>query len=89
MKAADPTIKIIGPDLAYQYQSFADWLSPILQSCGDLFDIVAIHRYPFSAPQATLPAAAADASAFRSVIGSVRGLMRAAGQATNRSPSRR
>ncbi len=76
MKAVDPTIQIVGPDLSYQYQ----WLTPILSTCGDLFDIVAIHRYPFSAPQATVAAAAADIAKFRSVIASVRSLMQAAGQ---------
>ena len=81
MKAVDPTIKIVGPDLSYQYQANgANWLSPILSTCGDLFDIVAIHRYPFSAPQATLAAATADVNTFRNVIDSVRGLMQTAGQ---------
>ena len=81
MKAVDPTIKILGPDLSYQYQANGpNWLSPILSGCGDLFDIVAIHRYPFSAPQATLAGASADVNTFRSVIASVRNLMQAAGQ---------
>ncbi len=38
MKAVDPTIKIVGPDLAYKYQAgngSYDWLTPILNSCGD------------------------------------------------------
>ncbi|MGD0837677.1 MAG: hypothetical protein ABSB49_13625, partial [Polyangia bacterium] len=41
MKAVDPTIQIVGPDLSYKYQagnSSADWLTPILTTCGDLFD---------------------------------------------------
>jgi hypothetical protein len=83
MKAVDPTIQIVGPDLAYKYQAGNgpyDWLTPVLQQCGDLFDVVAIHRYPFEAKQATLAAAAADPAAFRTVIGSVKGLMQAAGQ---------
>jgi hypothetical protein len=82
MKAVDPTIQIVGPDLAYKYQAgngTYDWLTPVLQDCGDLFDIVSIHRYPFEAKQAALSAAASDAAAFRSVIASVRGLMQAAG----------
>jgi hypothetical protein len=81
MKAADPSIKIIGPDLAYQYQpsGSVNWLTPILTSCGDLFDVIAVHRYPFSAPQATLPAARADVAAFRNVMSQVRGLVDAAG----------
>ncbi len=79
MKAVDPTIQIVGPDLAYQYQVNADWLTPILQSCGDVFDIVSIHRYPFSSLQATIPSAAADAATFRTAIAYVRSLMQAAG----------
>jgi hypothetical protein len=79
MKAADPSIQIVGPDLAYRYVSGNDWLTPILQGCGELFDIVAIHRYPFSALQATLPSAQADVSKYRAAITSIRGLMQAAG----------
>jgi hypothetical protein len=81
MKAVDPTIQIVGPDLAYRYQPGNDWLTPILQTCGDLFDIVSIHRYPFEAAQATLTAAAADAASFRDVITSVRGILQATGNA--------
>jgi hypothetical protein len=83
MKAVDPTLQIVGPDLAYKYQAGGgsnDWLTPILQGCGELFDVVSIHRYPFEAKQATLSAAAGDAAAFRSVIASVKGLMQASGQ---------
>ncbi len=82
MRAADPTIQIVGPDLSYKYQAGNgdfDWLTPILSSCGELFDIVAIHRYPFEAKQATLAAAAGDAAAFKSVIASVRGILSSTG----------
>jgi hypothetical protein len=83
MKAVDPTIKIVGPDLSWKYIAGSganDWLTPILTSCGDLFDVVAIHRYPFEAAQATLSAAAADAASFRRVMTSVRGILQATGQ---------
>lgn len=79
MKVVDPTIKIVGPDLSWHYIAGNDWLSPILQGCGDVFDIVAIHRYPFNSTQATLDAAKGDATAFANVLLSVRGLMQAAG----------
>ena len=79
MKAVDPTIKIVGPDLAYQYHPGFDWLTPILQSCGDLFDIVSIHRYPFSSTQATFDAAMADSTVYGDVLTSVRALMQSAG----------
>jgi hypothetical protein len=78
MKAVDPTIQIVGPDLAYKYQignGSNDWLTPVLGTCGDLFDVVSIHRYPFEAAQATLAAAEADAAAFRAVIASVKQAM--------------
>ncbi|MEO8901781.1 MAG: hypothetical protein ABI488_08150 [Polyangiaceae bacterium] len=81
MKQVDPTIQIVGPDLAYQYTASANWLTPVLQTCGELFDIVAIHRYPFAAKMATLAAAEADVAAFRSTVKYVRGLMQATGQA--------
>jgi hypothetical protein len=79
--AADPTtnITIFGPDLSYQYRPPNDWLTPILQGCGDLFDVVSIHRYPFSSTMATVAAAARDASNFRQTIADVRSLMTAAG----------
>jgi hypothetical protein len=83
MKAVDPTIKIVGPDLSWKYQAgngANDWLTPILEGCGALFDVIAIHRYPFEAAQATLAAAAADPAAFRNVIAQVRGILQAAGQ---------
>jgi hypothetical protein len=84
MKAVDPTIQIVGPDLAYKYQPNGgdnDWLTPILQTCGDLFDIVSIHRYPFEAAAASLAAAEADLDAFRTVIGQVSGILTSTGYA--------
>jgi hypothetical protein len=80
MKAVDPSIKMLGPELSWKYQPSNDWLTPILTACGDLFDVISFHRYPF-APQASIAAAAqADAPAFHSTVASVRALMRAAGQ---------
>jgi len=80
MRAVDPTITIVGPDLSWRYTASNDWLSPILQGCGQLLDIVAIHRYPFNSHQATLDAAGADATRFANALTSVRALMQAAGQ---------
>jgi hypothetical protein len=84
MKAVDSTIKIVGPDLAYMYlggTSPDNWLNTILTTCGDLFDVISIHRYPFEAKQATLPAAAADPASFRSAIGQVLSTLQATGYA--------
>ena len=84
MKAVDPTIHIVGPDLSWKYQAGDrdnDWLTPILSQCGDLFDVIAIHRYPFDASRVSLAGAQADPAAFRAVIGQVRGILQATGQA--------
>jgi hypothetical protein len=84
MKAVDPTIKIVGPDLAEKYAGGGgpdDWLTTILTTCGDLFDVIAIHRYPFEAKEATVAAAAADEASFRYVMGVVRHAMQATGYA--------
>jgi hypothetical protein len=54
MRAVDPAIKLIGPDVsqftanptdAYM-QARVAWLSSFLKANGDLVDIVSIHRYP-------------------------------------------
>jgi hypothetical protein len=79
MRAVDPTIKIIGPDLSWKYQPGNDWLTPILTGCGELFDVVSIHRYPFAPTAATAAAAVGDAAALKSTIARVRTLMTAAG----------
>jgi hypothetical protein len=57
MKAVDPTIRLMGPELSGSYTSdFAknpkdtsrrDWMTEFLQANGDLTDIVTYHRYPF------------------------------------------
>jgi hypothetical protein len=81
MRAVDPTIQIVGPDLSWKYQDGAnDWLSPILKNCGELFDIVSIHRYPIAPTATSRAAAAADAPNFRATIEAVRKKMAAAGQ---------
>jgi hypothetical protein len=84
MKLVDPTIQIVGPDLAYKYQAGGgpdlDWLTPILQTCGDQFDVISVHRYPFEAAMATLPAAQDDAVTFRQVMTSVYGILQNTGQ---------
>jgi hypothetical protein len=56
MKAADPSILLIGPEL-HQFgadlasspkdPSGLDWMTEFLKANGDLVDVVSIHRYPF------------------------------------------
>jgi hypothetical protein len=79
LKQVDPALEIVGPDLGYKYQSFADWLTPILQNCGDLFDVVGVHRYPFEALQTTPAAVAADPLGMPAWAADLRARMAAAG----------
>ena len=88
MKAIDGTIEIVGPDLSWKYQTGDnDWLTPILTTCGSLFDIVSIHRYPIDPTQTTVANAAADAPALRGTIGHVQTILQATGNGTSRSRS--
>ncbi|MBP7686296.1 MAG: hypothetical protein KA765_00205 [Thermoflexales bacterium] len=56
MRAVDPTIKLVGPDINQFTANLAgnpkdvngkDWLTEFLKANGDLVDVVAVHRYPF------------------------------------------
>ncbi len=55
MKAVDPTIKLIGPDVSQfvadptseHLQFRTNWLRTFLKVNGDLVDVVSIHRYPY------------------------------------------
>jgi hypothetical protein len=80
MKSVDPDILLVGPDLSWKYQSGAnDWLTPFLDTCGEMVDIVAIHRYPIDPAQTTIARALDDAEDFRTVINRVRDKMASAG----------
>jgi hypothetical protein len=56
MKAADPSIKLLGPELHQWNRDLAstpkdsaghDWMIEFLQANGDLVDVVTVHRYPY------------------------------------------
>jgi len=56
MKAVDPSILLIGPELHQFGSNFQntpkdpfgmDWMTEFLKSNGDLVDIISIHRYPY------------------------------------------
>lgn len=79
LKAVDPAITIVGPDLSWKYVGGNDWLSPFLDGCASKVDVVALHRYPLGPTATTEAAAYADAAKFRGVITSVRALMKAHG----------
>jgi hypothetical protein len=80
MKAVDPTIQILGPELSWKYQSGAnDWLTTILQTCGSSIDIVTGHRYPIDPTKTTVAEAAADATNLNDTIARLRSIMQQAG----------
>lgn len=72
MKAADPSIRILGPELSWKYIPGNDWLTPFLDGCHDVVDIVSVHRYPFAPEAATAAAALGDAASFRQVVRNLR-----------------
>ena len=59
MKEADPTIKLIGPEI-HQWNdgpettpkdsAGRDWMTEFLKANGDLVDVVSVHRYPLHSP---------------------------------------
>lgn len=64
LKAQDPTIKLIGPDIHQFTGNYPidpidslgkDWLDEFLKANGDLVDVVSIHRYPFPAQKGDAP----------------------------------
>jgi hypothetical protein len=55
MKAADPSIKLMGPEIHQWNDSYEttpkdsagrDWMTEFLKVNGDLIDVVTVHRYP-------------------------------------------
>jgi hypothetical protein len=82
MRAVDPSIQIVGPELSWQYETGAnDWLTPILVSCGSSFDIVTVHRYPLDPSKTTIAAAEGDALKYKATLAAIRGKMAAVGMA--------
>jgi hypothetical protein len=81
MRAVDESIQIVGPELSWRYTSGeSDWLTPFLQGCGDITDIVAVHRYPLSPTQCSDVKAYADGASYRSTLTHLRSIMQATGQ---------
>jgi hypothetical protein len=79
VKAVDPTVKIMGPELSWKYRGGIDWLTPFLKGCGSLVDVVTVHRYPFDSTQDTAEFDYIDAIRFRSTIRGLRDTMKAVG----------
>jgi hypothetical protein len=78
MKAVDPTIKFLGPELSWRYH---DWLPPFLKSCGSLVDVVTLHRYPFDSTEDTAEYVYKDAANFRANLRAIRQWMAEIGYA--------
>jgi hypothetical protein len=81
MRAVDPDIELLGPELSWKYVTGNDWLTPFLEECGEHVDVVAVHRYPFEPQRCTESAAYGDAAAFRRTIGNLRQILENTGQA--------
>ncbi len=91
LKAQDPTIKLIGPDI-HQFTGTPDvdpkdslgrdWLDEFLKANGDLVDVVSIHRYPFPKQRGDAPPSAenlfASAREWDKTIPNLRARIRAA-----------
>ena len=46
MKAVDPSICVLGPELAVKYtDGVEDWLTPFIRYDGDIVDAVSVHHY--------------------------------------------
>lgn len=89
MRAADPTIRLVGPDTnqftgdpAVDPRDAAgrDWLREFLRANGDLVDVVAIHRYPFPGRVGAGPPSVdellADAERWDEIIRNLRAIVR-------------
>lgn len=66
MKAVDPSIILIGPEINQFYanptqphqQELERWMIEFLQANGDMVDVVSFHRYPFPSSQLAGPPSA-------------------------------
>ncbi|MBN2084898.1 MAG: hypothetical protein JW748_06695 [Anaerolineales bacterium] len=66
MKAADPAIRLIGPEIHQWNESESttpkdssgrDWMTEFLKANGDLVDVVSVHRYPMYSPNSPVTVA--------------------------------
>jgi len=81
MKAVDPSIQILGPELSWKYyptqpkNSANDWLTPFIEQCKGSYDVIAIHRYPFDAAHSTIPNAMEDVESYVGFVRSIQALI--------------
>jgi hypothetical protein len=61
MKRADPSLFIMGPELAWKYSGVdEDWLTPFLRYNGDIVNMVSLHHYASLTPDLCTPRAVLD-----------------------------
>ncbi len=89
MKAVDPGILLVGPEIS-QYtgdpavdpkdSSGRDWLREFLRANGDMVDVVSVHRYPFPAQVGgnlpTVDQLMADAQTWSGIVRNLRNTIR-------------
>lgn len=88
MKAVDPTIKLMGPEIHqfnanYEFNpkdsAGRDWMTEFLKANGDLVDVVTFHRYPFprsrEAPDVTVADLREQSQEWSQTIVYLRGLI--------------
>ena len=88
MRTADPSIKLMGPELHQWNSDLAstlkdsagrDWMTEFLKANGDLVDVVTVHRYPYwsaSNEPATFDQMRASAAAMNAEVAYLRELIR-------------
>ncbi len=80
MRAVDPSIVFVGPELSWRYTTGSnDWLSPILDDCGEEFDVISVHRYPLDPGRAKAENVYDDGEDFAKVLESLADKLSAAG----------
>lgn len=89
MRAVDPSILLVGPDISQYPPSLTDYHAPLrewirifMRQNADLVDIVSIHRYPLptslSAPATTIPQLRETAKEWDFIINDLRQVIREA-----------
>ena len=88
MKAADPSIKLMGPELhqwgvdlvsTLKDSAGRDWMTEFLKANGDLVDVVTVHRYPMwsaTGQPATFDELRANTEAWDDEVAYLRSLIR-------------
>ena len=79
MKEVDPSIVIVGPDLASKFHlddPAHDWLTPFLLANGDVVEAVSLHWYPFKGDEHCPEVLLREPGRFEAWIGQINGHVR-------------